>query len=205
MSGTTQAIDVIHGGVKSNALPEQAFALINHRIGIDSSSAVVEDRDTRLLLPLAEEFNLAFTAFGKSVFAPIGDEPAGKLNLEYLSTRRPLEPAPVTPLDSNAFGLLAGTIRSTFDTHRAVANRTFEDGNDGKQKEEIFVAPGMPTGNTGTCFALHILLTKIECFDANWLYINGRTDTDAYLYDRYPLLLETQQEHIPIQTSSFGV
>ncbi|KAK7457811.1 hypothetical protein VKT23_010153 [Stygiomarasmius scandens] len=152
MSGTTQAIDVIHGGVKSNALPEQAFALINHRIGIDSSSAVVEDRDTRLLLPLAEEFNLAFTAFGKSVFVPTGDEPAGKLDLEYLSTRRPLEPAPVTPLDSNAFGLLAGTIRSTFDTHRAVANRTFEDGNDGKQKEEIFVAPGMPTGNTDTRF-----------------------------------------------------
>ena len=31
---TTQAIDVIQGGVKANALPEKATALINHRIAI---------------------------------------------------------------------------------------------------------------------------------------------------------------------------
>lgn len=31
---TTQAIDLIHGGVKTNALPEQAWAVINHRIAI---------------------------------------------------------------------------------------------------------------------------------------------------------------------------
>ena len=30
--GTTQAVDIIHGGVKSNALPEQAYAIVNHRI-----------------------------------------------------------------------------------------------------------------------------------------------------------------------------
>ncbi len=32
--GTTQAIDIIHGGVKANALPEQAYALVNHRIAV---------------------------------------------------------------------------------------------------------------------------------------------------------------------------
>lgn len=30
--GTTQAIDLIKGGVKANALPETAWALVNHRI-----------------------------------------------------------------------------------------------------------------------------------------------------------------------------
>ncbi len=30
--GTTQAIDLISGGVKANALPEQAWAVVNHRI-----------------------------------------------------------------------------------------------------------------------------------------------------------------------------
>ena len=30
--GTTQAIDIIEGGVKANALPESAWAVINHRI-----------------------------------------------------------------------------------------------------------------------------------------------------------------------------
>lgn len=33
--GTTQAADIIQGGVKANALPEQATALINHRIAIE--------------------------------------------------------------------------------------------------------------------------------------------------------------------------
>ena len=32
--GTTQAIDIIHGGVKANALPEQAWALVNRRIAV---------------------------------------------------------------------------------------------------------------------------------------------------------------------------
>ena len=33
--GTTQAVDIIKGGVKVNALPEQASTLINQRIAID--------------------------------------------------------------------------------------------------------------------------------------------------------------------------
>jgi Gly-Xaa carboxypeptidase len=32
--GTTQAIDLIQGGVKVNALPESAWAVINHRISV---------------------------------------------------------------------------------------------------------------------------------------------------------------------------
>lgn len=31
-TGTTQAVDIINGGVKANALPELAYAIINHRI-----------------------------------------------------------------------------------------------------------------------------------------------------------------------------
>jgi Gly-Xaa carboxypeptidase len=32
MVGTTQAVDLIGGGVKTNALPENAWAVVNHRI-----------------------------------------------------------------------------------------------------------------------------------------------------------------------------
>jgi len=35
LAGTTQAIDIVQGGVKVNALPEQAWALINHRISTE--------------------------------------------------------------------------------------------------------------------------------------------------------------------------
>ena len=33
--GTTQAIDIVHGGVKVNALPERAYAIVNHRISVE--------------------------------------------------------------------------------------------------------------------------------------------------------------------------
>ena len=36
---TTQAVDLISGGVKINALPEQASAVINHRIEVTVSTA----------------------------------------------------------------------------------------------------------------------------------------------------------------------
>lgn len=39
--GTTQAVDVIRGGIKSNALPEQAWAIVNHRIATTRLAAVV--------------------------------------------------------------------------------------------------------------------------------------------------------------------
>ncbi len=32
--GTTQAIDIVRGGVKANALPETAYAVVNHRISV---------------------------------------------------------------------------------------------------------------------------------------------------------------------------
>jgi len=35
LAGTPQAIDLIQGGVKVNALPEQASAVVNHRIATD--------------------------------------------------------------------------------------------------------------------------------------------------------------------------
>ncbi len=35
--GTTQAIDLVQGGVKSNALPEETWVVINHRIATQRS------------------------------------------------------------------------------------------------------------------------------------------------------------------------
>ncbi len=35
--GTTQAVDLVQGGVKANALPEEAWAVINHRVATQRS------------------------------------------------------------------------------------------------------------------------------------------------------------------------
>jgi Gly-Xaa carboxypeptidase len=41
LAGTTQAIDLTGGGVKANALPEQAWAVVNHRIATERSVSCV--------------------------------------------------------------------------------------------------------------------------------------------------------------------
>jgi Gly-Xaa carboxypeptidase len=98
----------------------------------------VQRRDSDVLKQLAREFNLNYTAFGSAI--PTEDGPtAGTLTLtEAWGT--PLEPAPITPFgeDSAPWKLLSGTIKATFNAHRGL------DGAD-----NIFVSPGITTGNTG--------------------------------------------------------
>ncbi|KAH9039314.1 hypothetical protein EDB85DRAFT_2141253 [Lactarius pseudohatsudake] len=137
--GTTQAIDLIQGGVKSNALPEGAWAVVNHRIATQSSVAAVQQHDTNILKHLANEFNLSFTAFGLDV-TPDGAPSAGKLSLTT-AWESGLEPAPVTPTDEDSapWQLLSGTIKATYNAHRGLEGA-----------DNIFVSPGVMGGNTDT-------------------------------------------------------
>ncbi|GAW01633.1 carboxypeptidase s [Lentinula edodes] len=132
--GTTQAVDVIRGGVKSNALPEQAWAIVNHRIATTSSVNATTKHDIDLFLPLAIEFGLEFSVFGEILYVPDAEM---KGNLKF-TTSVGLEPAPITPINSAQYQLLSGTIKATYNAHRAL------------QGNNIVVGPGMPTGNTDT-------------------------------------------------------
>ncbi|KAF9453562.1 carboxypeptidase S [Macrolepiota fuliginosa MF-IS2] len=118
--GTTQAIDLIQGGVKANALPEQAYAVVNHRIAVSSSLAATIAHDTELLKPLAHDFNLTYTSFGETISG--GNGPSkGSLTLRD-AFHDGLEPAPVTPTGSDAapYQLLSGTIKATYNSHRSL-------------------------------------------------------------------------------------
>ncbi|KDQ15508.1 hypothetical protein BOTBODRAFT_54770 [Botryobasidium botryosum FD-172 SS1] len=134
--GTTQAVDLIEGGVKTNALPERASAVINHRIAIESSGSELVAHLTKELKPLAEQFNLAFSVFGANITSPTNS--AGTLVVSDAFDKT-LEPAPVTPTDAAAYKLLSGTIRSAYANGRGRST-----GN------KMIVAPGMMTGNTDT-------------------------------------------------------
>ena len=124
LAGTTQAIDLVGGGVKTNALPESAWAVVNHRVATDGSLADVVAHDTAVLTPLAARFNLTFSAFGKVVNGAKG---YGTLDVKEAWGAQ-LVPAPVTPSEGDEaapFRLLAGTIRATYDAHhneRAMAS-----------------------------------------------------------------------------------
>ncbi|OAX43947.1 carboxypeptidase S [Rhizopogon vinicolor AM-OR11-026] len=139
--GTTQAIDIVEGGVKVNALPEQAWAIVNHRISTESSVSATKVRDIELLESLANNFNLSYTAFG----AHISDVDAPSYGTLTLSDafQGGLEPAPVTPSGTDAapFQLLSGTIKATYNSHRNILG-----------SDAIIVSPGIMSGNTDTRF-----------------------------------------------------
>jgi Gly-Xaa carboxypeptidase len=136
LTGTTQAIDLIGGGVKTNALPEQAWAVVNHRIATESSLGALQSRDIELLKPLATKFNLSYSAFGVNLSDK--DAPAyGSLTLSY-AFNVGLEPAPITPTDDETYQLFSGTIKATYNARRSL------------QGDNIAVAPSIMSGNTDT-------------------------------------------------------
>ncbi|KAL5531518.1 hypothetical protein ACEPAG_4395 [Sanghuangporus baumii] len=132
---TTQAIDLIHGGVKANALPEQAWAVINHRIATQGSVASVKERDSDVIVELAKRFNMTLDSFGEALRTGSNGRITLSAAWDYA-----LEPAPVSPTDAAPYKLLSGTIRATSNAHRGSS-----------RKEEIKIAPGAMAGNTDTC------------------------------------------------------
>ncbi|KAG5636676.1 hypothetical protein H0H81_007206 [Sphagnurus paluster] len=126
--GTTQAIDVIQGGVKSNALPERAFAVVNRRISVTSSTDEVMAHDAKLLEKLAQKFNLTYSAFGTKYSQEADGAPSsGSLTLSD-GYGTALAPAPVTPMvgkDAAPYQLLAASIKATYNSHRGL-NETNE-------------------------------------------------------------------------------
>lgn len=136
---TTQAIDLISGGMKTNALPELSWAVVNNRIGTESSVRAVQERFTKLIAPIASEANLTLTAFGRKVLNWTV-EPWAAAGDVVLSDAwgTALEPAPVTPTDEKAvpYRLLSGTILAVEKAGEQVGGET----------RKVFVAPSVMSG-----------------------------------------------------------
>lgn len=113
-------------------------------LGLPSSSvAAVKERNTQVLERLAEEFNLTYTAFG-SLISPEGGSSSGNLTLA-VSWTDPLEPAPESPTDEDSapWQLFSGTVKATYNAQRGLQG-----------DDNIFVTPGVLTGNTGRLLSL---------------------------------------------------
>ncbi|KAK0497225.1 hypothetical protein EDD18DRAFT_1161183 [Armillaria luteobubalina] len=137
MLKTTQAVDLIHGGVKVNALPEKASAVINHRVAEHSSTEEVQQHIIELLTPIATEYNLSVDAFGKTL--DISSTEGGRMVLSD-AFGSALQPSPVSPLDlKGPYGILSGTIKATLQS-----SDRYEAG--------VVVMPSLGLGNTDTQF-----------------------------------------------------
>jgi Gly-Xaa carboxypeptidase len=126
---TSQAVDLISGGVKINALPEKVFAVINHRIAVESRTMDIRSKiQTLLEEEILKKFSLSLDAWG-DVTGNTSSSAVGKVVLEDFE--EPLEPSPVSPYDTDAYKTFTGTIKQVFG-------------------EDYIVAPSIMTGNTDT-------------------------------------------------------
>ncbi|RDX54278.1 carboxypeptidase S [Lentinus brumalis] len=136
---TTQAVDLVQGGVKVNALPEKVSAVVNHRIAEHSSVWELQKHITDTIRPIAKKYDLRVEAFGLQVAS--GSGKGGRVVLSD-AWGTALEPSPVTPTGKDdAYQILAGTIKATIES------------SEGYQKsgvKGVVVAPLLTIGNTDT-------------------------------------------------------
>lgn len=148
IGSTTQAVDLISGGVKVNALPEEATAVVNHRVAGWSSVSALKTRIVEVLLPTVEKYNISLSAFGEDIDYDFRTTAyAGSLTLsDAFGTA--LEPAPITPTSQNpAYQFLSGTIIAVEKTSARGQN---------SPSVPVVVAPGILIGNTDTRYYWNI-------------------------------------------------
>lgn len=135
---TSQAIDIIHGGVKSNALPEYVEAIINHRIAIESSISSTIEKDIKDILKAAEKYDLG-VIYGDKVLRE--KTPKGYFTISLDNT---LDPAPSTPINDDHWKLFGGSLRHLYEElSKDYLPESWKD-------KPVVVAPGIATGNTDT-------------------------------------------------------
>ncbi|KNG90094.1 putative vacuolar carboxypeptidase Cps1 [Aspergillus nomiae NRRL 13137] len=136
---TSQAADLFHGGVKTNALPEHVEAVVNYRVALHQTPEEVMDRAVRLIAPIVERLNLTLAAFPED---KQGEE--GKVNHLTISTlSKVLSPAPVSPTGTGVDAVwtrFAGVTRSVFESVPSLKGKT------------VVVSGDIMTGNTDTRF-----------------------------------------------------
>ena len=126
---TSQAVDLISGGVKINALPEEVYAVVNHRVAVELKVQDIRVNMQKLIEDeILNKFSMSLNAWG-DMSGNTTSSAFGNIILEDFT--KPLEPAPVSPFDSAAYKTFTGTIKQTFG-------------------EDYIVAPSIMTGNTDT-------------------------------------------------------
>ena len=149
LMGTSQAVDVIDGGVKGtnhptstipanfvqcayvvvNALPESVYATVNHRISMESSIKEVEEHLTDLLTPLVKSLPATLIAFNRKISS--SHENPRNTTIILSTTLNVLDSTSISITDSYAWGVLRSTVKLAVG-------------------EAVVLAPSLMTGNTGT-------------------------------------------------------
>lgn len=144
LMSTTQAADLISGGVKVNALPEVVTAVVNHRIAMGSNHQELQDRVVEVLSPIIKRYNLTLDAFGEVKHAGAGKVVLSEAFGYYT------DPAPISPftVEDPVWRVMASTARGMWASRPDVsADGTMVQLEAG---DDLVMSPFAMTGNTDT-------------------------------------------------------
>lgn len=147
---TSQAIDIVKGGLKVNALPEEVHLITNFRVSTESNISDTRSKIVGNVLTIAHRFGLGVTV---NITTPSGDTivdeiiPATAAGYFTVSDYgKYIEPSPVSPAEGSTWETLAGTIRHVFENYAGtIGKASVEGGND-----NVLVAPSLMPANTDT-------------------------------------------------------
>ena len=125
---TSQAIDIVRGGDKVNALPETVTTIVNYRVASQNSLSTVKDQITDTLGPIAHKHGLKVQHFGRDrsdehAAIDAANSSTGTLSLVSIKT---LSPSPISPAGPNnkVWNLFSATIRQVFENTTTLAGKT---------------------------------------------------------------------------------
>ncbi|KAJ5692335.1 hypothetical protein N7462_001758 [Penicillium macrosclerotiorum] len=152
---TSQAADLIHGGVKTNALPEKISAIVNYRVALHMTPEQIRERAVRIISPIARAHNISLTVDFPGI-ATTEDELSGSgdRTLVLSPLMEPLNPAPISPtnpLTSKTWARFSGVARSVFESHPNPLTQMTPAG-ESESTPTVVVTGDIMTGNTDTRF-----------------------------------------------------
>lgn len=153
---TSQAADLIKGGVKTNALPEKISAVVNYRVALHMTPEELRQRAIRIISPIAEKHNVSLEIDFDDVSTARDDfwGGSGKRTLTLSPLSKPLNPAPISPTDplsSKVWARFAGVARSVFESHPNPMEESKSGEGEGDHPT-VVVTGDIMTGNTDTRF-----------------------------------------------------
>lgn len=131
---TSQAVDIIHGGFKSNALPETVSVLINSRVALESTVNETMTKFINQLKEISNENDLGLEYNGDELIKPTEH---GTFFVEVVVGKDPAPPAP----NNDAWKHFAGTVKSFYEDI-IFPTKLEED------STELVIAPTIMSGNT---------------------------------------------------------
>lgn len=158
---TTQAVDVFHGGIKVNALPERAEIMVNHRVALNSNLAEVIQHYEDMLTRLAATYNFSVTSFGRPIVPATNASAAHVTMTDSSFTRDTLPQTPFTGQNASAWRLLSRVIRQTWhlDEPRYALRSELDEDEPRRSKsymQPVRVAPSTLFASTDTAWYVNL-------------------------------------------------